>query len=442
MTIQPRLAAGTRDYLPAEMISRQKMFDIVRAVFESFGFLPLDTPGLELEEVLTGGDPNFSKQIFMAGIRGSQEDKFALRFDLTVPLARVVAGSGDQIDRPFKRYQMGKVWRGEKPQAGRFREFVQFDVDTIGSSRMAADAEIIAIMYETMTKLGFENFMIKVNNRKILNGLAEFAGFPPEKIPDVLRLIDKLDKVTRQDIAFSMKDELGITDAQIDLINSFLDLKSGSQTETLSGVASLMKNSPTAIEGVRELQEITSQLISLGVPSDKWMIDLSVARGLGYYTGPVFETVLTDMPQIGSVFGGGRYDGLVERFGGSSVPATGVSLGVDRIFVAMEKLGLTKKAKVTAKVMILNFDPSCEVECTKLSTLIRSNGIPVEIYLGREDTLKGQLSFAVKREYPVVVIVGSKEKERGEAQIKDMNARKQEQVVFANVPDVIKQILG
>src|SRR3989338_4588147 len=171
MTIQARLGAGTRDYLPAEMISRQKMFDMIRTVFESFGFLPLDTPGLELEEVLTGGDPNFSKQIFTAGIRGAKEDKLALRFDLTVPLARVVAGAGDKIDRPFKRYQIGKVWRGEKPQAGRFREFVQFDVDIIGSDRMAADAEIIAIMYATMMTLGFRNFLIKLNNRKILNGL-------------------------------------------------------------------------------------------------------------------------------------------------------------------------------------------------------------------------------------------------------------------------------
>src|SRR3989344_3661065 len=189
--INPELAGGFRDYLPEDMIPRQRMFDTIRGVFERFGFVPLDTPGLEKEEILTGGDPNFRMQIFRAGLRAGEEG-LALRFDLTVPLARVISAYGDKLEKPFKRYQIGKVWRGEKPQAGRFREFVQFDADIVGSNKTSADAEIVSLIFETLRKLGLERFVIRVNNRKILNGLADFVGFESSKIPGVLRLIDKL----------------------------------------------------------------------------------------------------------------------------------------------------------------------------------------------------------------------------------------------------------
>ena len=192
--INPELAGGFRDYLPEDMIPRQKMFDTIRDVFERFGFVPLDTPGLEKEEILTGGDPNFRMQIFRAGLRAGDEG-LALRFDLTVPLARVVSAYGDKLERPFKRYQIGKVWRGEKPQAGRFREFVQFDADIVGSNKTSADAEIVALIYETLTALGLSRFFINVNNRKILNGLTSLVGFELTSNAEVLRIIDKLDKI-------------------------------------------------------------------------------------------------------------------------------------------------------------------------------------------------------------------------------------------------------
>ena len=438
----PRLASGMRDYLPEDMIPRQKMLDTIRTVFESFGFVPLDTPGLEVEEILTGGDPNFRMQIFRAGLRGGDEDKLALRFDLTVPLARVVAQYGDKVERPFKRYQMGKVWRGEKPQAGRFREFIQFDVDTIGSSRMAADAEIISLVYETMKALGFSNFLIKVNNRKILNGLAEQIGFSSEIAPNVLRVIDKLDKIGWEGVSDELSGELSFSDDQLRALKLFLDFRAGSQREAIDGVRELMSDSETAQEGIRELEEIMQSLEAMKVPADKWMIDLSVARGLGYYTGPVFETILTDAPEIGSVFGGGRYDDLVSRFGSASVPAVGVSAGVDRMFVAMTKLGLVAKRRIVSQVMVLNFEAECRSLCEGLAASLRRDGISTELYLGKEATLKGQLSFAVKREYPVVIILGNSERDKSVAQIKDMRSRKQKEVALENVSNVVNEILS
>ncbi|MDB5194631.1 MAG: Histidine--tRNA ligase [Parcubacteria group bacterium] len=441
MNIQPRLAAGIRDYLPEDMIPRQKMLDAIRRTFELYGFVPLDTPGLELEEVLTGGDPAFNKQIFRAGLGDLEDADLALRFDLTVPLARVIAQYGSQLEKPFKRYQMGKVWRGEKPQAGRFREFVQFDADIVGSSRPESDAEIIALMGATMEALGFENYLVRVNNRKILNGLASFIGFDASKSPDVLRIIDKMDKIEWAGVKAELEKELGFGTKEFDALRKFLDLMEGEQEGLLEKVRALMSNSPIALEGVAELEEISKSVIALGVPREKWVIDLSVARGLGYYTGPVFETILTDLPSIGSVFGGGRYDDLVERFMASSIPAVGASVGVDRIFAAMEKLGIVKKEKTVSKVLVLNFDPDCSAVGQSVLSSLRRAGVPSEIYLGRELTFKAQLAYAVKQEFPVVIIIGSREKEAGVVQVKDMNARKQDSVAFSDVPDAVKRIV-
>lgn len=422
--IEPKLVGGTRDYLPEDMIPRQAMFDTIRRTFELFGFVPLDTPSLERRETLTGGDPGFSKQIFSAGVQSVEGEGLALRFDLTVPLARVVA-QYQEIGRPFKRYQMGKVFRGESPQAGRFREFVQFDADIVGSNRTVADAEIIALMNATLQNLGFGNFTIRVNNRKILNGLSQFVGFDPTNSEEVFRLIDKLDKLGWDNIAGEMSDKLGFSSEQLARLRSFVDFRAGSLEKTVEGVRDLMVNSPIALEGILELEKIVAQVRKFGVPDENWVIDLSVARGLGYYTGPVFETVLNDLPSIGSVFSGGRYDGLVERFGSSSVPATGASVGVDRLFAAMEKLGLVKQQKTTAQVLVLNFDENAELECLEVTTNLRNIGISTELYLGKESTLKGQMSYGVKREIPVLIIIGSSELEKGEVSVKDMRNRTQ-----------------
>jgi histidyl-tRNA synthetase len=382
-SISPALASGFRDYLPEDMIPRQWMLDTIRSVFERFGFLPLDTSGVEREEILTGGDPNFKMQIFKTFLR-SQESGLALRFDLTVPLARVVSLYPNEISKPFKRYQMGKVWRGEKPQAGRFCEFMQFDADIVGSGRTSADAEVVSLMYETLTALGITDFMIKVNNRKILNGLAAYVGYSADKTVEVLRQIDKLDKLGWENISGELADKIPLEPIQIEKLKKFLDLRTGTNEDTTAAVLKLMASSSEAVEGAKELAEITTFVDALGVPRNAWQIDLSVARGLGYYTGPVFETTLLKLPSIGSVFSGGRYDDLVARFGGDSIPATGASVGVDRLFAALETLGLVPKRKTTTKVIVLNFDNNSEAYCNQAVGLLRRSGVPTELYLGKE----------------------------------------------------------
>jgi histidyl-tRNA synthetase len=439
--IEPRLGAGLRDYLPAEAIVRQQMFDTIRSVFELFGFVPLDTPGLELEEILTGGDLNFKMQIFRARLR-NEEENLSLRFDLTVPLARVIAQYPNEIKLPFKRYQVGKVWRGEKPQAGRFREFVQFDADIVGSAKMSSDAEIISLMYETMTRLGISEFLIRVNNRKVLNGLPEYVGFDKEQTTEVLRLIDKLNRFGWENIAGEMKDKLGFSEQQLSLLKSFLDFQGDNQTETVKGIKKLMDKSPTAMEGARELEEIIENVRALGVPDEKWTIDLSVARGLGYYTGPVFETVLTNLPTIGSVFSGGRFDDLIARFSTTSIPATGASVGVDRLFVALQKLGLVQTKRTVAQVLVLNFDKESELVCQTIVSQLRRAAIPTNLYLGKEETIKGQLAFAIREEYPVVVLIGSTERERKSAAVRDMRSRTQTEVAQTEIVIKVKEILN
>lgn len=436
--IDASLASGFRDYLPEDMITRQKMFDTIRGVFETFGFMPLDTPGLEREETLTGGDPNFRMHIFRASLQGG-DDKLALRFDLTVPLARVIS-MYPELAKPFRRYQVGKVWRGERPQAGRFREFVQFDADIVGASSFLADAEILALMYQTMTALGVRNFLIKVNNRKILNGLSEFVGFEHALTPKVLRSIDKMDKIGWPGVAEELKKE-GLSDSQLADIKQFVGIRGKNQEETLSQVRSLMTTSKSAIQGVEELEGICKHLKSFSIPDEAWTVDLSVARGLGYYTGPVFETILNDLPEIGSVFSGGRYDGLVERFSSQGIPATGASVGVDRLFAALDKLGLIKKIKTTSRVLVLNFDPESEDACIRVLGSLRAEGISSEIYQGKEASLRGQMNHAVKQEVPIVIILGSEERASGKAQVKNLRDRSQVEVPLENIPLFVSKIL-
>jgi histidyl-tRNA synthetase len=437
--ISPELAGGFRDYLPEDMIPRQRMFDTIRKMFEIFGFVPLDTPGIEKEEVLTGGDADFRMMMFRAGLRADDEG-LALRFDLTIPLARVVSLYGDRIEKPFKRYQTGKVWRGEKPQAGRFREFVQFDADIVGTSRMSADAEIIALMYETLNALKIERFRIKINNRKILNGLAGYAGYDQSLNVSVLRSIDKLDKIEWKGVAGELK-EKGLSDMSVSLLEQFVNLTGDTARDILEPLSKLMVVSPDALFGIKELEEILRNLESLGVPSSFWQIDLSVARGLGYYTGPVFETILLDLPGIGSVFSGGRYDNLVSRFGNQNIPAVGASIGVDRLFVALEKLSLLQKEKSVVKVLVLNFDQQAEGYCQEIVSRLRKEGVNTELYLGKEVMLKNQLAYALKQEIPFVVIAGGNEVTRRVCQIKNLADRTQKEVPFEDVSGVIQKML-
>ncbi len=435
--VKPEVAGGFRDYLPKDMIPRLRMITTIRGVFERFGFLPLETPGVEREEVLTGGDPDFGMHIFRIRKSNPGDQDLALRFDLTVPLARVMAAYGNILPMPFRRYHLGNVWRGEKPQKGRFREFAQFDADIVGASSMMADAEVIAMMYTAMQALGFDGFLIRVNDRKILNALPSFADFPPEKINRVLRLIDKMDKQPWDEIAAALQlqpmssfddEAAGLSPASVEKLHAFLSLRGSGHEEVLRATAELLGGIPIGREGVNELREVVEHVRALGVPDTHWQIDLSVARGLGYYTGPVFETVVLGAEKFGSVYSGGRFDGLVGRFSSGSYPATGASIGVDRLFAVMEELKLLPAVTTLTQVLITRFDIGLALEYERIAAELRSAGIRTELFLGEEATLKGQLAYAVTQEIPFVIILGPDEASRGVVQLKNMAARTQTSV--------------
>jgi len=454
MTIKPEIPGGFRDYLPREMIQRQQMLATIQRVYESFGFSPLETPAVEKTEVLTGGAT--SKVIYNVSLpRGefSDQQSLSLRFDLTVPLARVVSAYTKDLSWPFRRYQCAKVWRGEKPQAGRFREFMQFDADIVGSSSMLADAEIIWLMCATMSALGFSRFIVRFNNRKILNALAERIGIGDasgEKAKELFRILDKLEKIGWDGVAAELRRApdsdadvwaLALGDEAVSTIRRFIETL-GTDEEVLAALPAILGDGPNAVQGVAELSEIVGYLTAIGVPRENWKIDLSVARGLDYYTGPVFETTLLDAPEMGSVCSGGRYDGLVARFSSAVLPATGTSIGVDRLFAAMGKLGLVKGRRTTTQALVIDFSPELRPGILRLASRLRNAGINTEIYEGMERAFKGQLSYAVSLEIPVVLIMGQQEAEKGVVRVKDMRRRTQVEYALDAVPDAVKSILA
>ncbi len=426
--VEPRLLRGFRDYLPAQMNARLKMIATIRAVYERYGFLPLDTPALEHRVTLMGyGDEN-TKQIF--DFQNPEEEHVALRFDLTVPLARVVAQYPD-LPMPFRRYQVAPVWRADKPDPGRFREFMQFDLDSVGTSSIAADAEIICGMYDTLKALGFERFRVRFSDRKVLNSLLDYAGIPHDAAHKVFRVLDKLEKIGLQDVRAELTagrvdasgdriQGLGLSNDQVTRIVEFVQIKQGKRREVLAALENLFRDVPSAREAADELRAIIDTLEALDIPEENVALDLSIARGLDYYTGPVFEAVLTDAPEFGSVFGGGRYDGLVERFLGRKIPAVGASVGVDRLLAAMVKLGLVSTAASTAQVIVVVMEPSRLIEYQKITRQLRGAGINTELYLGEERSLGKQLQYANRQGIPVAVIIGGDEFTRDEVTIKNL----------------------
>lgn len=417
--VKPELPGGFRDYGPADAIIRQRLLEKVRKTFEDFGFDPLETPAVERTEVLTGGERESAKIIF--NIRGSKEKRSdsSLRFDLTVPLARFISANPD-ISKPFKRYQIGQVWRGESPQAGRYREFLQADADIVGSSSLGADAEIIALIYGVFINLGIQNFLIKINDRKLLDGLPVFAGFPASKLGDVLRTIDKKDKIgeaaVRKELTPLVKKK-----AADKIMDEFL------------------KTGIPSSDSMKKLNALLELLDAMGVEKDKRMLDFSVVRGLGYYTGPVFEAMLTRLPQRGSVAGGGRYDTLTVAFTGEKLPSVGVSFGVDRLLAALDELGLLKKKPTVTKVLILNLLPEASKEYLALAKTLRAANINTAIYLGDDRAFQAQLAYAVKKEIPYVVMYGEDEKKKGVVRIKNLMTREQKEVSKEHILQYFKR---
>lgn len=427
-TIEPRLLRGFRDYLPAQMNARLKMIATIRQVYERYGFQPLDTPAQEYLVTLIGyGDEN-QKQIFH--FTNPEEERVALRFDLTVPLARVVAQYPD-LPLPFRRYQVAPVWRADKPDPGRFREFVQFDLDSVGTASMAADVEIVCGMYDTLRALGINNFRVRFSDRKVLTSLLDFAGIPHEAGNRVFRVLDKLDKIGLEGISAELTKGridasgdkipgLGLADKQVGRIKEFLALPAGERMSVLASLSDLFTGVPSAGEAISGLEFICASLDTLGIPEANVALDLSIARGLDYYTGPVFEASLNDAPEFGSVFGGGRYDGLVERFLGRKIPAVGASIGVDRLLAALQKLGLIEIAPSTAQVIVTVMERTRLADYQLLTRQLREAGINTELYLGEETSLGKQLQYANRQQIPIAIIIGSDEFSRNEITIKNL----------------------
>ncbi|TSC78238.1 MAG: histidyl-tRNA synthetase [Parcubacteria group bacterium Gr01-1014_33] len=433
--IKPELPGGFRDYPPETAIAKQEMIDTIRKTFESFGFDPLETSSVQRTEVLTGGEEDSGKIIF--NVKGSQdtESDSSLRFDLTVPLARFIA-ENPEIPKPFKRYEIGRVWRGERQQAGRYREFTQADIDIVGTSSLDADAEVVAVIYTTLNNLGVENFSIKINNRKILNALPELAGFPSQRLWEALRIIDKEDKIGTEGVIEEFKKVF--SDDVAKQIQFFLK---NMREEKSAGFTTLSKQKIVE-EGDYEIQKVFAFIRGMKLKLEegqKIFLDPALVRGLSYYTGTVFEAILTDAPEIGSVFGGGRYDDLVMQFTGQKIPAVGASLGVDRLLAALEKLDTLEKRKTTVEVLILNISENMKPEYLALAKELRDTKINTSLYLGEERAFQAQLAYAVKKEIPYVVIYGEKEKTRGVVAIKNLVTREQEEIARDLLVDYFKK---
>ncbi|MBN2740110.1 MAG: histidine--tRNA ligase [Rhodobacteraceae bacterium] len=449
---RPRAEApkGFRDYFGAEVTERAEMLDAIARVYRAHGFEALETSAIETVEALGKFLPDVDRP--NEGVFAWQEDDdgkwLALRYDMTAPLARVAAQYRNDLPSPYRRYTMGPVWRNEKPGPGRFRQFYQCDADTVGAPSVAADAEICAMLADALEAVGIDrgDYVVRVNNRKVLNGVMEVAGVLDPSDPSkfeaergtVLRAIDKFDKFGevgvraligpgRMDESGDFTKGAGLSDAQADTVMGFMEAKRADNAATCARLRDLVTGSALGAEGVAELEQIAQLLDAQGYGPDRIVIDPSVVRGLGYYTGPVFEAELTfeildekgRKRSFGSVAGGGRYDDLVKRFTGQAVPATGVSIGVDRLLAALRakgRLGGTAQGPVVVTVM----DRDRMGDYMAMAAQLRGAGIRAEVYLGNPKNFGNQLKYADKRESPVAIIQGGDEAARGVVQVKDL----------------------
>lgn len=432
--VQPRILSGFMELLPADQILFNKMYDKIRASYEKFGFIPLDTPVLEYSSVLlakAGGETE--KQIYRF-TKGDTD--LSMRFDLTVPLARYVAMHSQEIAFPFRRYQMGKVFRGERAQKGRFREFYQCDIDIIGDGELniLADSEIPTIIYNTFTSLGFNNFTIRINNRKILNGIFETLDLKG-KSSDILRIIDKIDKVGEK-VVIEMLEEIEIEKSKINLIISFLKI-SGSKDEKIQKVEKLnTKKEGLLYEGIEELKAVIKGIREFEVPEENFEIDFTIARGLDYYTGTVYETVLNDYKDIGSVCSGGRYDNLAEYYTSRQLPGVGISIGLSRLFYKLKEAGIIKPEEGTmSKVMLLPLTEDVSY-ANRLATQLRKENINVEVNYSKK-SLKAMLNYANRLSVPYTIFIGEDEIKSEIFTLKNMMKSEQKK---CSIPEIISEL--
>ena len=440
--IEPRTLKGFRDFLPEGMIPREKMMETARQVYRSFGFSPIDTPALEYLEILTGkGSEETDRQLYRFQDHGGRD--VGLRFDLTVPLARFVAQHINTLGTPFKRYHIATVWRGENTQRGRYREFMQCDFDTIGSLSVASDIETGLVIHDLLRALGFEEFTIRLNNREVLNGLLEKLGLA-ENAATILRSLDKLTKIGPEKVAAEMVASAGTSESQAaDVLK--LSALSGSNDQILKDLAPLVAGSEVGEGGLDRLDRILSGLEAAGVPGPRIELDVSIARGLDYYTGAIYETFLDALPGIGSVCSGGRYDNLAELYTKQHLPGIGASLGLDRLLAAMQELDMIETVRTPADVLLTCFDPEQLERYLQIASLLREAGIGVELYPDGKK-LGQQLKYADQHGYPLAMIAGPDELAENACQVKDLRSGESSQISLEQdgqqLIDHVRTLLG
>ena len=432
----PRTLSGFMELLPQPQQQMERMMDILRRTYSLYGFTPLDTPVIEASEVLLAkGGGETEKQIYRFQ-KGDAD--LALRFDLTVPLAKYVALHYNDLSFPFRRYQIGKVYRGERAQRGRFREFYQADIDIIGDGKLdiTNEAEIPAIIYQTFTSLGLKRFQIRVNNRKILNGFYAMLGLT-EQSGDIMRTVDKLDKIGAEKVRTLLVDECGVSAESADEILKFIAITDGNE-QVLAALESYRGRNEVFDEGLDQLNTVVKYLSAFGVPAENFAVDLTIARGLDYYTGTVYETTLLDHPEIGSVCSGGRYDNLAEYYTDRQLPGVGISIGVTRLFYVLGEQGLLNPDLPTAPADVLILPMTAELSpAVTLATRLRAAGIRTQLYT-EQKKFKAKMSYADKLGVPYVVFLGDDEIAGNVVACKDMTSGEQTTLPFAETLALIQ----
>ena len=434
--IKPRTLSGFMELQPDKQVQMDKMRAVLAETYARYGFTPLDTPAIEAAEVLLAkGGGETEKQIYRF-TKG--ESDLALRFDLTVPLAKYVAANYGQLTFPFRRYQIGKVWRGERAQRGRFREFYQADIDIIGDGALDIlnEAEIPAIIYDTFTRLGLHRFRIRVNNRKVLNGFFAILGLS-EQAGDVLRTIDKLDKIGADKVRALLTDTCGVTAEQADEILRFIACP-GTSADKLAFLGQYRGRNETFDTGLDELRTVVGYLPAFGVPEENFELDLTIARGLDYYTGTVYETVLLDHPEVGSICSGGRYDDLAGYYTNKSLPGVGISIGLTRLFYILQEQNMISDAVLTAPADVLILPMTDDLSAAvSLASMLRAGGLRVQLY-SEKKKFKAKIGYADKLGIPFVIFLGEDEIAQNVCALKNMDTGEQEAVTQAAALETIR----
>ena len=413
--IEPRTLKGFRDHLPAQALARERILDVARRVYRSYGFAPIDTPALEYLEILTGkGSAETDKQLYRFTDHGGRE--VGMRFDLTVPFARFCAQHIASLGTPFKRYHMATVWRGENTQRGRYREFMQCDFDTIGTTSPVADLETVLVVHDLLAAIGIERFTIRINDRRVLGGVLASLGLA-DRATDVLRSLDKLGKATRD----AVKAELighGVAADAVEKLLTMAEL-SGSMADVLAGLESLVADSESGRAGVAALRAILDGVQAAGVAAGRVVVDPSIARGLDYYTGIVLESFLDDLPTLGSICSGGRYDNLAGLYTKQALPGVGASLGIDRLLAGLDELGKLSAVETPAEVFLVFFDEAHLADYLRVASALRAAGVAVEFF-PEAKRVGQQLKVAAKKGFPAALVIGSDEFAAGTAQFKNL----------------------